>query len=417
MRFRTSGSMESISVVYTDSFQPTWDGVNHGHTQTTVTNTIGSAVGNTIRTWDVVTPNFRKRMSRGEIIVNAYKNERISRFNSINGIHARSNTLNPDGTKLEQLREGPQLTWMVNMIDWRRLSPRNLIIPDEIHRLTILAGTAARSKVGSADAEVLVMLAELRKTIRTLLNPLNNLNALLGRIQRAKSQVGNALSFSQYLGSEWLKYRYGIMPIMYDIQGIIQAVQRDKSKGIHVARGSNKTSAEHEDSPLIWSHGDIDTQYQDSFTDDFTVRAGLVYNAKLFVEDYLGLNLRSIPSAGWELIPFSFVVDWFANVQQYIAALAASGIADEKGGYLVTTRVRTCTRRVIGSSVARNPASSTLLREMSGSETIVERIKERSTGCPGPGLRSKIDLSQFNYRDKRVLDAFSLVAQKLRSIR
>jgi hypothetical protein len=413
MRFRTSGQFNPVDVTYSNLNTPTWDGVNHGHTDVVVVNTVSNATGQTIRTWDVVTPNYRKRIAKGEIIINAYTNERISLFDSGNGIRTRANNPNPDGSYLINQRDGPQLTWMMNVAN-RNLTVLELIQPSEVHRLMTLAGTRARANVGKADAELLVMLAELRKTFVTLLNPLNNLNRLLTNLQRLKGQASKSLSLAQYMASEWLKYRYGIMPILYDIQGIIQALERDVGKGIRVARGSESLSLERLDPPAIWAHGDVDTTYLDTYTDLVEIRAGLVYSAELKVRDFLGVNLRSIPSVGWELIPFSFVVDWLFNVQQFIAALSSNGLVDEKGGYLVTTRTKTASRAAIGSTIARNPTASTLERGIGGTRTIIERIKTRITGCPGAGLRSKIDLSLFNWRDKRVIDAFSLVMQKLR---
>lgn len=413
MRFRTSGQLNPVDVTYSNLNTPTWDGVNHGHTDVVVVNTITNAIGQTVRTWDVVTPNYRRRIANGEIIINAYTNERISLFDSGNGVRTRANNPNPDGSYLINKRDGPQLTWMMNVAN-RSLTTLELIPPGDVHRLMTLAGTKARANVGKADAEILVMLAELRKTFVTLLNPLNNLDRLLSNLQRARRGASRTLSLINYLASEWLKYRYGIMPILYDIQGIVKALEREVGKGIRVARGSESLSVERVDPPATWAHGDIDTTYLDTYTDLVEVRAGLVYSAELKVRDFLGVNLRSIPSAGWELIPFSFVVDWLFNVQQFIAALSSFGLVDEKGGYLVTTRTKTASRATIGSTVARNPTASTLERGCSGTRTIIERVKTRITGCPGAGLSPKIDFSLFNWRDRRVIDAFSLVMQKLR---
>jgi hypothetical protein len=204
------------------------------------------------------------------------------------------------------------------------------------------------------------------------------------------------------------------MPIMYDIQGIIKAIEKDKSKGRHHARGSKTLSESKLDSPAIWSHGDIDTTYLDTYTDEVIIKCGLVYDAKLHVSDYLGLNLRAIPSTAWELIPFSFIVDWFVNVQEYIRALSASGIAPESGGYTVVTRTLTASRAAVNSVIARNIGAATLIRSMSGTRTIVRRTKWRWRGCGGARLKSKINLSNIDFMDRRVLDTFALIVGRLR---
>lgn len=411
MRFREQDGMSNMSVVYTET--NFWNGITSVSSSTT--HTLAKHVGHSNSTWDEVTPNFRKRQRAGEIIINDFTNRKITRFDSTNGIESRANSANPDGKQFSQRRDGPQLTFMMEQagkgLRVLEVVPYSQYL-DAIH----IAGTEARSKVGSSDADIIVMLLELKKTVRTLLNPLNNLNTLFSRFQRSRGLSGSTLSLSKYIASEWLKFRYGIMPILYDIEGIIKAVERDKAKGRHHARGSKTVSKSDLRPPLIWSHGDVDTTYQDTYTDEVIVKCGLVYDAKLSVADYLGFNLRSIPKAGWELIPFSFVVDWLLNVQQYIAALSAFGMAPESGGYTVVTRTLTASRMAIGSTIARNTSASTLTRAMSGTHTIVQRTKYRWRGCGGARLKSKINLSDIDIdiRDKRVLDSFALILGRLK---
>jgi hypothetical protein len=409
MRFRSKGSFSPLTAVYIET--DFWNGITS--ISSTTNNVVADAVGETLSTWDEITPYFRKRQRLGEIIINDFTNIRESRFDSTNGIHTRANSSNPDGKQYNQKRDGPQLTYMMEQAGYG-LRTKHVIPQSEYLDAIGLAGTSARAQVSQQEADILTMLIELKKTISTLLNPLNNLNTLITKFQRAKSLSNSTLSVSKYIASEWLKFRYGIMPIMYDIQGIIKAIEKDKSKGRHHARGNQKVSKSLLAPAAIWSHGDIDTTYLDTYTDDVVIKCGLVYDAKLRVSDYLGFNLRAIPSTAWELIPFSFVVDWFVNVQEYIRALSASGIAPESGGYTVVTRTLTASRAAVNSVIARNIGAATLIRGMSGTRTIVRRTKMRWRGCGGARLKSKINLSNFDFMDRRVLDTFALIVGKLR---
>lgn len=407
MRYREKINFHDLEVIYTDT--------NNGSdpVDTVSVKTIPDAVGNYIKTWDIVTPNFHSRKKKGEFIVNPYTNGRYNIFNSINGVAGRSNFLNPDGSRYSYSREGPQLTYMMGLTG-DILLPRALHDNSEVDRAADLASTACRAQLRGAETDILVLLAELKKTFSMLLNPLSNLYTLLERIERHRRQVAYSLSLAQFIASEWLRYRYGILPIMYDIEGIIKALEKDKTKGPRHARGSEKLSREDVKPPLFFRHGDIQTDYQDTYTEEILIKCGLVNQASLKTTDFLGLNLRSIPVAAWELIPFSFVVDWFMNVQVYISAMASAPSGNEKGAWTTITRTQTATRAVIGSALFQNHAFSTLTRGMSGTETHVYRVKDRVASVRPASLTSKINFSLFNFKDKRVLDMFGLIIQKLR---
>lgn len=406
MRYRSKGQLTNLQTIYTN--------LNSlGCTAPSVTANVGGKVGEKIETWDVVTPRYFSRRREGEIIVNPYTNIKQTWFNSINGVHSKANE--PwSGTTCyqEAIRDGPQLSFMLEQIG-KGLSPKTLIPQTEIDRITQLAATKARNEVLNGEAELLVFLAELHKTFRLLLNPTRELASLFQKIRQhwLADKGSNALSLVEYISKEWLKYRYGIMPLMYDIQGIIKALSKDKKGDFHTARGS-ETLEYVEDLPLVHMHGDVDTSYNWVTTDKVVVKCGLIYSAKMLTSDYLGFNLRSFPSAVWELIPFSFVIDWFVNVQAFVGAFGANGAVPVQGQYTVTTRTIMSSYVVQGSVIARNPGSSTLIRPMSGTETVVWRAKARTDIVPAPSLTRKINLSAWN-PDRRVFDSFALVLQQL----
>lgn len=366
--------------------------------------------GQIIQTWDVVTPNYHRRRRKGELITNPYRNLRFSRFDSTNGAASRANTPtwpHPPDYFLKQEVIGPHLHGMM-VLHGLELKPMDIITREEYGRLVSLAATRAWSGVGHGDTELLVLFAELKKTFLTLLRPLNNLNRLFSSFDRSRSISGSTLSLVDYMAREWLKIRYGILPIMYDIEGILKALSRDKERGQHASRGRENAQKDYTAPSNFWDHGSFRTTYQDTFTDELIVKCGLMYNAKLETTDYLGVNLRSIPSAAWELIPWSFVVDWFVNVQTYIKSLTAFGNVPKGGAYTVITRVQTASRAILSSDIIIDPTGSTKLRGMSGTETIIKREKLREPMVAAPSLTHKIDLSLFNWKDKRVLDALAL---------
>jgi hypothetical protein len=409
MRYREFVNFHNIEVKYF-----VWNNTFLGDNSTSIS-TLPNAVGYYNKTWDVVTPNFRKRIKDGEIIVNPYTNGRYSISNSTDGIAAVEIPLNGDGSQTKYERFGAELTEKMGAAG-KGLTLKPLFTPSEIDSLASEAGTKARANSSQKETDGLVFLAELGKTFRTLLNPLGNFMSLITTIRGRKNADirSRGLSLVDYISKEWLKYRYGIMPIMYDVDGIVKALEKDKSKGLQHSRGGANRTRKQETPPTSFVFGNFDHTYKDTFTHEVVVKCGLMYKAELGTDDFLGLNLRSIPSTAWELIPFSFVIDWFANVQTYVNALSARVGAPEKGGYKVVTETLTASRAALGSTII--PASAgllTLTKGMSGIETHIYRKKQREIGCPGASLQSKIDLNLFNWKDRRVLDAFALIFQIL----
>jgi hypothetical protein len=51
------------------------------------------------------------------------------------------------------------------------------------------------------------------------------------------------------------------------------------------------------------------------------VRCGILYELDLDRSTF-GFSLDEIPNAGWELLPFSFVADWFLNLGSWVSAVS-----------------------------------------------------------------------------------------------
>jgi hypothetical protein len=116
------------------------------------------------------------------------------------------------------------------------------------------------------------------------------------------------------LGSEWMAYRYGLMPLVYSYRDIVKTVNRGQSvrnrKTILVSPRPNSSSPPSSSTSYKWAEiiGDYRVsanvfQYF-SFSDNWAQFAGIGFNPLV---------------TAWELIPYSFVIDWFVNVGNQIA--------------------------------------------------------------------------------------------------
>lgn len=120
---------------------------------------------------------------------------------------------------------------------------------------------------------------------------------------------------SSDMGGVWLEYSYGWKPLVEDIHAatnvlqkpFIDAVVRGKAQGKLHAFQTNQTPYEH------------------TYTvHDWTLR--LLLQMKVSVSNWVAwrandLGLTNPAAIAWEVVPFSFVVDWFLPVGQYLQSL------------------------------------------------------------------------------------------------
>lgn len=198
-----------------------------------------------------------------------------------------------------------------------------------------LAGEAlvkAMAKMKAPSQDVGVMLAEFRETLEFLRNPLKGVvdyvrtwwrDATRGRRHRPTSAV-DALSDS------WMSYRYGLRPLLYDVSSIMQGLrvrQTDLQIERAAAKGALVTSVTD-----AWSAYTLNLKFKNRTTTKSWVEAhaSQLYRESASVDNYtfllesLGLDAFALPSLIWEMVPLSFVVDWFFNVGTWLKAIQPS---------------------------------------------------------------------------------------------
>lgn len=133
---------------------------------------------------------------------------------------------------------------------------------------------------------------------------------------RGSSSVGTAKDF----GDAWLEYHFGWEPMVQDMGSAMKAFGADfGSHRLH------RNASSDFDSDTVFrgtgnfagsiSHAHIHTKIKVKLGADFKID-----NPNLFLANQLGfVNPLAV---AWEAIPYSFVVDWFANVGQCLNAFS-----------------------------------------------------------------------------------------------
>ena len=186
--------------------------------------------------------------------------------------------------------------------------------------IAALVASAMEEVVGELNSsyDPLTDLAELRESLETIhsllrsaLHPLQTIRDLFVNKKGRLSLVGG---WTQ----RWMEFRYGIMPIIYSIQDVMKTMRQIKLV-YHTERAFRPLTKSKDSSVGMGSQFYQKVQ----FTGIIRATGKSKPPESEFLRLLDSLSFNPLKTA-WELIPMSFVVDWFVNVGDYIEALSGA---------------------------------------------------------------------------------------------
>lgn len=307
-----------------------------------------------------------------------------------------------------------------------------------IQKAVLLTQNAAYSEALSGY-DLLTELAEANKTLSFLMGKVKSgadlLSALrdvdpkawkAGRGLTAKQMLRHSDKAIRFLGKRWLEYRYAIMPLVYSFRDISKIVNSsgNKYKSVRKREVITPSTKLFQSLPSFCLYtkatGTVEVR---SFVKQRYDSVGL---QNLF-ESMISLNFAS---TAWELVPYSFVVDWFLNVGNVVAAQTSINFATQtacttsiKRTVKVTTYLRdkTYDESILAgyndSCLKLDPFPYRLQRDIDAPLSVVETVSYDRLPFTKPPLEISFDVS---LTWKRMIDAIALsykpVSKKLRSL-
>lgn len=306
------------------------------------------------------------------------------------------------------------------------------------------------AKITNSDLDVGVMIGELRETVDGLRNPLSalrkefewlskNWNKLLNledalrtagyfkslritdsieRITKRVALGGVPRSVDALVGT-WLEWRYGIRPLIKQVEDVIEHVKaQERAFSEKMQRRTGKTAVI---TKSIRSSGSTAAGYIDEIKYSCLITSKTWTVAKTaFTMPYpvtwqqrYGLDYSSLPGIAWELLPLSFVADWFISVGTWLSALRVLAHPAVLHGTSVTMRSDVT---IDGWIESVKFGGTTIPLESSGSFKQTIQAMERRCLPPGfnaftPSLNSRaMELQQQ-------LDSLALTWQRLPNIK
>lgn len=285
--------------------------------------------------YDNVIPQFHSRKAKGEIFNNYFYKVKQTSSGGGQGPKLQYNgkcdsqtggTKSIDYVVSRRNRDAWQFPLSRDAEGRQTGVPLTLIDSSNLLRL---ANTAALADVDASTATGLVTLGELQKTLQTLRNPVSALQRYTQGWANSRSvkQAISRNSATRALSDQYLGYYYGILPMVMDVKNILDAyVKWANNPPRSTARGQQTAT----ESQTIESGGQPATCGSSSWfldrltrSEECTVRSGILYvPTEADLQKVGGLNLSDVPAAIWELTPWSFFIDYFTNLGDFIGAVS-----------------------------------------------------------------------------------------------
>lgn len=196
----------------------------------------------------------------------------------------------------------------------------------------------ARGKVISKAKELLtpfqggVALGELGETLRMLRSPGRSLfkltDSYLTRLKKGERRLSSK-ERRKHLSDAYLEFQFGWKPLAHDVDGALTALaQLQVKRPFRIVRVAGRGKVSKMNPPYVTNGAkqsliSVKCIEEDFIEESFITRAGVKMKASGSdgaVPQSLGFLPENWLPTAWELLPYSFVADYFANIGNIIDA-------------------------------------------------------------------------------------------------
>lgn len=364
---------------------------------------------------DVVTPNFQALVSRGVIINNPMEKSVIQFIDNACGVTSHRKSYVNGCTPVKKLARGNfysgthKSSYYIN--DSSFLTPA---VPADLQLRIDQAVTKAWANVDVSKAQALVTLAEAKKTVSSLASILYRVYRIAKDLKSLRlKRLRNEISWKE-LQDRYMEIRYALRPLAYEASGIVDAINHDYGKRVDRLTFRSGETFEYSQEQQVNNHvGSISyqwTNYLKTFLAHYEIRTGVLVR----IDSINKLNvwgLDAILSSAWELVPFSFILDWFFNVGKTIAAWSPKSGLTSLASWVTVKKTVTQSNTVNGCGQLNN-YSSLLVNTLSLTDCFISRNELTTERTPDP---NRVILPQFTLKlDSLKLLDLAIILKKFR---
>jgi len=361
---------------------------------------------------DIVTPGFQKKVKRGEVFFNPMTSNEYTYQETGQGWEVHSvNTFDCSGvaTTWDAKWDGPIVSQGIDGILNTKtggLDSPQLILDADIKLTEKEVSTRVLSQRGRSDSNLFESLAEFDQTLNLLNLRFSKLFPVVKRLAQSPQGVITGTA------NAWLTWRYGISPILSDVENIMKGWNARVGRKRITTRASESMNA-FQSSPnfLGFGIGTVKTEVNRKTDDHITIRGMSLDEMVATFAFNIGFSEKGLVTLPWELVSYSFVADWFLNIGDMLGALIPSSGLTQLGSCLVTKRDVKSTWQT-GLSIPAT-TGNVLFRATDGYYISIQRATVRkSLAAPGLVVRNDFRFDKI----RRVADAAALLSQRFLSL-
>nr|UJQ85747.1 MAG: hypothetical protein 1 [Leviviridae sp.] len=205
----------------------------------------------------------------------------------------------------------------------------------------------AFAKMHEAEFDLPLLLLEANKTISHLALTMKRVASLVKSLKRGtfvakgkklvKKATSDLPTTSKEFSKLWLEARYAWRPLLIDAESAIRYFFKGSSMSPRrTFRGMRKELVTDSVNFSVTSSGYSYNFVGDLITDK-TVRAGVLTEIDIGLERLRDIGAFNHIGTAWELIPYSFVVDWFIDVKGILSSLNVNPGVKQLGSWATYT--------------------------------------------------------------------------------
>jgi hypothetical protein len=270
----------------------------------------------------------------------------------------------------------------------------------------VLQEALSRAQTDAWDA--LTFAAEFRKTTEMVIGLRSRAEKLYdtfaSRVAAKVKRTTKGVDISKIISEVWLEMRYGWRPLLFDIADINEAIRR-LQMGVEdpLQRAYASDSSMSSDSRTFTEKRMLIGAANADFNScSCSVRSTTSVEYKLHASVGLQVTTRETTLAdpvvtAWELVPFSFILDWFITIGDMLAAFSPFATGQLRYS---TISIETVQRQNSSFLVVPDPGIAVFENSMSPcvSERTVTTYSRRLEN-PTPTLAFKVNLDAFKILD------------------